>query len=339
MLIQKKRKRSSSNIQAQIVSQTYLHQQIKTKGEGEGPEKQQNNCTILPHWISIVPNVLSQRRYVCIVTSGARRTKSSSHPGASFLKDLQGQRWTKKTQRRGECTARLKVICKRQGHVESVTVRPRWLLPLGLALPARGAVHSPNVPPESSALNGSAKKRGKCLHKAGERKALSRGGSRGGQWRLSSWCRAVGQAASTLALEWHDAMCHVHSSLGGKSRADKEIARGKGENPAWAVAASISVKWPKFIQWLDHSEHFTLRDDIITALRRERNYSILNKLKQRGLGIFMDKIKWSIVLVTWSFRLLLDCSRKSIEISRSCISSIKSKFLQRGLKKLNPTFC
>lgn len=84
---------------------------------------------------------------------------------------------------------------------------------------------------------------------------------------------------------------HVHSSLGGKSRADKEIARGKGENPAWAVAASISVKWPKFIQWLDHSEHFTLRDDIITALRRERNYFILNKLKQRGLGIFMDKIK------------------------------------------------
>lgn len=178
VLIQKKRKRSSLNIQAQIVNQTYLHQQIKTKTEGEVVEKQQflHNPSAPTPWISIMPNVLSQRWYVCIITSGARHTESSSHPGASFLKDLQGQRHKNKDgvnvppvqgnlQETGACWV---------SHCQALTGSSHWD-----SLFQPGAlVHLPNVPPESKALNRAWRKGRNVCTKQGREKPCA-GGSRG----------------------------------------------------------------------------------------------------------------------------------------------------------------
>lgn len=69
------------------VKRIYINK-LKPKQRGEGLEKQQNNCTI-PPFKSPLCQTFFHNDDVCIITSGAHHTESSSHPGASFLEDLQ----------------------------------------------------------------------------------------------------------------------------------------------------------------------------------------------------------------------------------------------------------
>lgn len=270
VLIQKKRKRSSSNIQAQIVSQTYLQQQIKTKTEGEWLEKQQNNCTTLLPPLNLHCAKRSFTTMICLhhnIWRSSHRvlfTSGSLFPGGSAEEETQKQRCS-------ECAARLKVICKRQGHVESVTARPSLAPPTGTGSSSQGrrCTH-PTCRLNQTHWIEREEKGGMFAQSRGEKSPAlrrSRGPVTGELVVPSRWSGGANLGAGVTRC--HD---HVHSSLGEKSRADKEIARGKKKKPAWAVVASIPVKWPVFIQWPDHSEHFTLRDYIITKLCWERNY-------------------------------------------------------------------
>lgn len=139
-------------------------------------------------------------------------------------------------------------------HCQSLTGSSHWD---SLSQPG-ASVHLPNVPPESNTHWIESGEKGKCLHKAGERKALRQGvaGANNG------WARGAElQVRRRQPRRWSDTMLWPRPRLpGGASRADKEIAREvKRENPALAVAASIAVKWSVFIQRLDYSEHFALR--------------------------------------------------------------------------------
>lgn len=123
-------------------------------------------------WISIVPNVLSQRWYVCIITSGARHTGIFTS-GSLFPEGSAGAE-TEKTQTEWMRRASESQFA-RNGHVESVTVSPSLPPPTGTRSSSQGR---PCIYPTcrlnqthwiESAVNG------KCLHKAGERKALRQG--------------------------------------------------------------------------------------------------------------------------------------------------------------------
>lgn len=280
MLI-KKRKKKKGPVQIyrhkSSVNRLIYINKLKPKLRGRGRKINKINAQS-PLWISIVPNVLSQRWYVCIITSGARHTESSSHPGASFLKDLQGQR--RKKHRRSECAARRKPICKKQGHVESVTVSSSLAPPTGTRSSSQGR---PCIYP-TCRLNQThwieSGEKGKCLHKAGERKALRQGvaGANNG------WAHGA-EPLVNLGAGVTRCCDHVHGSLGGGgggSRADKEIAREeKGKILLWlwqqvllwkmaCIYPAARLLWALYaaesVFSLSHGDYY-----IIIVLRRERN--------------------------------------------------------------------
>lgn len=81
----KKGKRSSLNVQAQLVSkQTYLHWEIKTKTV----EGRRINARRPPKTLFVL-NALPLIWYVWMKTPGAPNTESASHPGSSLLENLQ----------------------------------------------------------------------------------------------------------------------------------------------------------------------------------------------------------------------------------------------------------
>lgn len=233
----------------------------------------------------MVPNVLSQRRYVCIITSGARHTDPSSHPGASFLKDLQGQRGKK--QRWSECAACPESIFKRRGHVESVAVRPPLAPPTG----TRSFSHGRRCIYSTCRLNQTPwieceEKGGKFAQSRGEKSPVPRG--RGGQWWLSS-CRAAGQAAAPSALEWRDAVTTCTAPWGregGRLRADKEIAReekGKILPRLWRQVFLLNG----LFLFRGSTTNGTLRSDyIIAALCWKRNWLLFYARRKRGVLVF-----------------------------------------------------
>lgn len=280
MLI-KKRKKKKGPVQIYrhkpSVNRLIYINKLKAKLRGRGRKINKINAQS-PLWISIVPNVLSQRWYVCIITSGARHTESSSHPGASFLKDLQGQR--RKKHRQSECAARRKPICKKQGHVESVTVSSSLAPPTGTRSSSQGR---PCIYP-TCRLNQThwieSGEKGKCLHKAGERKALRQGvaGTNNG------WAHgAEPLVRRRQPRRWSDTMLWPRPRLpGGESRADKEIAREeKGKILLWlwqqVLLWKMACIYPAArLLWALYAAEsvFSLsRGDyyIIIVLRRERN--------------------------------------------------------------------
>lgn len=119
-----------------------------------------------------------------------------------------------------------------QGHVESVTVSPSLASPTGTCSSSQGR---PCIYP-TCRLNQThwieSGERGKCLHKAGERKALRQGvaGANNG------WARGAEPLVRRRQPQrWSDTMLWPRPRLpGGESRADKEIAREeKGKILPW----------------------------------------------------------------------------------------------------------
>lgn len=113
-------------------------------------------------------------------------------------------------------------------HCQSLTGSSHWD---SLFQPG-ASVHLPNVPPESNTHWIESGEKGKCLHKAGERKALRQGvaGANNG------WARgAEPLVRRRQPRRWSDTMLWPRPRLpGGASRADKEIAREeKGKILPW----------------------------------------------------------------------------------------------------------
>lgn len=174
-----KKKKSSSNIQAQIVSQTYLHQQIKTKTAGAVVKKNNNFCTIPPTThLDLYGAKCSFTTTICLHHNIWRSSHRPLFTSGSLFPE--GSAGTERKKTKMEWMRRL-------SRVNFQETGPCWVsrcqAPTGSShwdslFQPRASVHLLNVPPESNALNRVRRKGGKVCTKQWREKPCAEG-SRG----------------------------------------------------------------------------------------------------------------------------------------------------------------